>query len=975
MNGLGALALLAGSPAAAAPKSTSPAIPAPTSTSAPTLHARVAIRENTDPEPEAMAEFNAVTAMIAESRTDATVTIEDRVQLQMLLAVAWTHRQNQTSAMAALDTGLAMLDKAGMRDGAMAIKMRMAKAETAGDGGDRDTAARELDQVLVLQTRLLGPDSNDVGETLCSIGYNAIRQGRLAYGIDRMRAGLARMQPNAENRASWVANHNSLARALTATGQIEAALAENRVASALAEKYLPPQHRGIGVTLTNLAGALNAAGRFAEGESVARRAIDLDLRYRGKAHIDTASAMRSLSTSLAGQGHSIEAETLLLAAADIYSAAGDTTAPRSPVVILLDAATLARSRGDDAAADTRTGAALALMTKTLAGDEVIRGRALADSALGRLNAGQAAAALPLIEAAVAGFAALPAAHPQRAEAEILHGLVLVRLGRARDGLAAAKPAAAAIEAALLDSTVPRGELVNLAPAYARSFSRFAAISLAAGDAAAGFRAVQLANLSDLAITNSAVAARSAAGDPAVAALARAEQDLVGRRAGLDRERSFALGKSPVEIARLDAALAEVDREIAAAGSDLDRRFPSYRSLSRPRPVSLADTIAGLGTEHALLMPLTLDDGVLSIVVTRAGLHWQQGAMRSAAVATAVDDLRAATDAENADGGGFPAAAAYRLYQALFPAKIRAALPHRADLGIFGGGALSRLPLGLLLTAAPHRATMPAAAFAAAPWLIRQHSIEVVAILTSTPDTGHVGKGPAQTASFAGIGAPSLAPGAALAMASGSRHLLRGGATDPATLRALPSLPGAAAELTAIGAALPPAQRLLLLGDDASETRVKAVDLSVYRIIAFATHGLVGGEAAFPEPALVLTPPATATPLDDGLLTASEASALRLDADWVILSGCDSAGAGNGAAPTYSGLARAFFQAGSRSLLVSMWPIRDDFAARLTVATLAASRTMPKARALQQAELALLRDRSIPGSANPSAWAAFTLLER
>lgn len=943
----------------------------------PTFHERVAIREHADTDTDAMADFTAVRAMIAESRTDKTATIEDKVQLQMMLAVAWSHRQDQKETLKALEDGLALLDKAGMGNGAMAIKMRMEKADTAGEGGDRDTGARELEQVLAMQTRLLGGSHSDVGETRCAIAYNAIRQGRLEYGIEQMRAGLQIMQPNTENRASWIANHNALASALTSDGQIEAALAEARSTAALAEKYLPPQHRGVGVTLANLAAALNAAGRYGEAELVGRHALDIDVKYRGKAHVDTASAMRTLSISLGSQGHPAEAEAVLMAAADIYRAAGDTVAPRTPAVMLLDAAAMARGRGDNTAADARTAEALALLTKRLKGDDIIEARALAGSALSQLVAGKAAAALPLIDAAIAGFAALPAVHPQRADAEILRGLVLVRLGRAREGYAVAKPAATAIETALLDSTTPRGELINLAPAYARSFARFAAIALAAGDIDAGFRGVQLANLSELAITNSAVAARAAISDPAVAALARAVQDGISRRAQIDRERSFAVGKSAAEVARLDTAISVLDVYNAAARADLDRRFPSYRALSRPVPVSLAEAMGGLGSEQALLLPLTLDDGLVSIVVTRAGLRWQQSAMSSAAIATAVDSLRAATSA----GGGsasaaFPGAAAFAIYQALLPAPLRATLPRHADLSLYGGGALSRLPLGMLLTAAPHKATLAAKDFARAPWLIHKHSIEVAAMLTTSIRVSAIGS--ERSVSFAGIGAPTLAPflKGSLAMRSANvTQLLRGGTTDPATLRALPSLPAAAIELRAIGTALEPTQTLLLLGDDATETRVKSEDLSHFNVIAFATHGLVGGSSAISEAALVLTPPANGTSLDDGMLTASEVSALRLDADWVILSGCDSAGAGDGAAPTYSGLARAFFQAGSRSLLVSMWPVRDDFAARLTVATLSSSRHLSKARALQNAELAMIADRKRPGDADPSAWASFILLER
>jgi CHAT domain-containing protein len=62
---------------------------------------------------------------------------------------------------------------------------------------------------------------------------------------------------------------------------------------------------------------------------------------------------------------------------------------------------------------------------------------------------------------------------------------------------------------------------------------------------------------------------------------------------------------------------------------------------------------------------------------------------------------------------------------------------------------------------------------------------------------------------------------------------------------------------------------------------KRIDLSAYRVVYFATHGLVGGEVrGLAEPALVLTLPAEPTDLDDGLLTASEVAQLKLNADWV-----------------------------------------------------------------------------------------------
>jgi CHAT domain-containing protein len=136
-----------------------------------------------------------------------------------------------------------------------------------------------------------------------------------------------------------------------------------------------------------------------------------------------------------------------------------------------------------------------------------------------------------------------------------------------------------------------------------------------------------------------------------------------------------------------------------------------------------------------------------------------------------------------------------------------------------------------------------------------------------------------------------------------------------------------------------------------------------------------------EPGLVFTPPAQASDEDDGFLTASEVSTMKLDADWVILSACNTAaGDGSEGAPGLTGLARAFFYAGARNLLVSHWPVRDDVASSLTVDTIKRQQADPKlsrAEALQQAMRAIrndaTHDTAIDTWAHPNAWAPFSLI--
>jgi CHAT domain-containing protein len=210
-------------------------------------------------------------------------------------------------------------------------------------------------------------------------------------------------------------------------------------------------------------------------------------------------------------------------------------------------------------------------------------------------------------------------------------------------------------------------------------------------------------------------------------------------------------------------------------------------------------------------------------------------------------------------------------------------------------------------------------------------------------------------------------------------LFRGAEADVKAVRQLSPLPDTAGELRAMAAALGAGENETLLQQRASEAALLNLDLSQYRVIAFATHGLVAGElGGLAEPALVLTPPANqAGDQDDGLLTASEVARLKLDADWVVLSACNTAaGDGSPDADGLSGLAKAFFYAGSRALLVSHWPVLSEAAVRLTTATFASLRANPgegRAVALQLAMLALQQGGGKAYFAHPMFWAPFVVV--
>ena len=115
--------------------------------------------------------------------------------------------------------------------------------------------------------------------------------------------------------------------------------------------------------------------------------------------------------------------------------------------------------------------------------------------------------------------------------------------------------------------------------------------------------------------------------------------------------------------------------------------------------------------------------------------------------------------------------------------------------------------------------------------------------------------------------------------------------------------------------------------------------------------------------------------DDGYLSASEIAGLKLDADWVVLSACNTAAGAARNAEALSGLARAFLYAQARALLVSHWAVDSDATVRLitgTVGAMARDAKVGRAEALRRAMLALI-DNGAPREAHPAYWAPFLVV--
>ena len=500
-------------------------------------------------------------------------------------------------------------------------------------------------------------------------------------------------------------------------------------------------------------------------------------------------------------------------------------------------------------------------------------------------------------------------------------------------------------------------------------------------------------------------------NPALAELARRAQDLdkqVAAQLGV-LNNALALPPDERDDNALKALRADIDKlrtSRESAKRELAGKFRDYSSLVEPQAPTIADI-------RAVLKP---GEAFLSFYFGRqASFVWavpKEGAPAFAALALTagqleeqVKHLREALDLEAetiAEIRPFDLAAAHALYRALL-LPVEAGWRPAKSLIVATNGALGLLPLSILPTAAVTRELESELIFDGyrhVAWLARTHAVSQVPSAAALRTLRHLPPGSTKREKLIGFGDPYFSPEQALAaeeapvqMVESTRSiplkrrvLPRTRGLDSADLARLPRLPDTADELRSMALALEAdPTKVLKLGKDANEKMVKGTALSRFRIIAFATHGLLPGDLnGLTQPALALTAPNVADVDGDGLLTMEEILGLKLDADWVVLSACNT-GAGIGAgAEANSGLGRAFFYAGSRALLVTNWSVHSASARDLVTDLFrrqAADPTLSRAEALRQAAMAVMDGPGYMGAegkalfsyAHPLFWAPYTLV--
>lgn len=795
-------------------------------------------------------------------------------------------------------------------------------------------------QSLAVRIAELGPDDPAVATSYNNLGFNLDGQGRHADAAPAYRRALSiRTTIDPEGLAA-ATSYNNAAHNLNRQGDHAGAAPLYARALAIWERIYGDDHPMTAIGLSNVAVNLERQGRAAEAQPLFERALAIRLATLRTGHPDIATARLRLGHVLVSQG-----------------------------------------RFDAALPDYEQG--VAARRAAFGADHPSLAEALTDLADLYLALGRPADAVKVA----------------REAAEIVRRRRAGRIGDAResDGAQQAVARAEAADASRFDPLA--GAFATLIRAdwaeAARSPRQAAALR------AEAFLAAQDLSVSAAARSMARTAARTAAGEGPLGALVRRQQGLSDRAAELDAQllRQLIAGDS-ARIARTRDLSAANARDLAEADRELARDFPAYARLIGAQSLMIDTAHARLGRNNGLLLIVVAGDDLYSFAIGPNRVQWSRREAAAAPVAATVRRLRCQVDPKGCGDAtpGWPPfdrAAAYGLYRDLV-APVEPALAGSRSLFVVTGGALAELPLGLLPTAppAPGDSDADAAVLQNTPWLADRYAITVlpaVSVLRAgEPAARTAGGGRVQ---FVGYGAPRF-----LGPAGGGRNIDdflripqpvdRAGQAlaDPSALRELSPLPGTEIELKAMAATLSAMPDQLHLGTAATEGAVRR-DTAVggARIIAFATHGILPGEiGGLREPGLAFTPPEKSSPEDDGLLAASEVAGMRLSADWVILSACNTATAdGTPGADSLSSLGRAFLYAGAGSLLASRWRVADDATAALTVETLGARKTgLSRAEALQRAMRTVRTGRRDDGSAlsgwspawaHPAAWAPFTVI--
>ncbi len=742
-------------------------------------------------------------------------------------------------------------------------------------------------RTLAIRREDLGDEHRDIAESMGALASVLTARGDYASAEPLYREALAmRRRLLGEDHPVVATSLNGLAFVLEAQGEYAAAEPLFREALTLRRRTLGPEHPLVAQSLNNLAAALHKQGDYARGESFYRHALEIRRKVLGEEHPLTANSLYNLGSLLMAREEYDAAEELFREALAIRRLLLDEEHP-SIAYNLQSLGVLLYERGDYIDAESLFSEALA-MRRRLLGEE----------------------------------------HPHVAVTHQKYALLLKA----------------------------EGDYSSAEPILEEACSVYDAARLRAGTGIA--RATFLdCPYADLAQAKLVLGKESEAWPAAERALARTLADLLVTAGSRDL--------TPDETAReeeISRALANREREVAAyrqaVGSDSSAQALELFEEARNRLLDVEADWGAFQRVMAAKYPVT-EGQAFSLERVQSALSRDEAIIGWLDVETKKDSHDSWGYVVRSEGpvvwghlareGGdspFDQAARFRV-QLADPATagiglklagreiwrermapLEQALAGIEQLIVVPSGAMLGVPVEALVDDAGTYvgdrfavSYVPSATISA--WLSERAagSQAAGALLVGDPPFSE-----AHRAEMAGeLGSSS----GAAEVAAGDRHR-----QSKEILPGLPRLPGTRQEILALAEVLPGAT--ILLGPAASEQElVRLADtgrLAGFRIIHLATHAhvddtwpgrssLILSQVDLPDP---LNAALAGDRICDGLVTATEiVREWELDADLVTLSACETALGRETGGDGYIGLAHAFFQAGARSLLVSLWKVEDE----------------------------------------------------
>ncbi len=776
---------------------------------------------------------------------------------------------------------------------------------------------------------------------------------------------------------------------------------------------------------SQLAKNLMQQGRHLEAEIEARQALAESLAHGGKLASSTAGSVLLLSSILRNQGRNREAEILARKAIDIIETVGTSDDSQQKGAARMNLGNILFAEGNFEGA-------IAQYDKVKEG--LKENRFLFDSTFSQnpnylvtlIMTGRSREALTLIQPIYEKtMTVFGERHIQTAEILAIRGMAHFRMKNYRQAFQDFHATAPKLMSAhtLRKGDTGRFRLKLILDDYIRLLDAIRASDIvreSGTDAvAAAFQVAEAVRGQSVQAALAASSARAASDDPVVSELIRQEQDTAKEIEALENILKDALvlprdQQNSRINENLRGQIENLRQALQVFTHEIGKRAPKHAGVTHVHYPTLAATRKHLRPGESLISIYTSGDRTYVWALPVQGeVRFSSVPLSEKELKEMVVSLRRSLDCNPEafrDIPDFNVAAAYDLYRLLL-APVEDALVGADSLLMVTGDILAQIPVSVLVTK-PQPALKDKAElfdrYRHVPWLIRQYAVTMLPSVSSLETLRMSPVSVKERKPFIGFGDPLFNPRQATESGSMESSDLAGRGSGKIHVRgvritamgnldsqqlnstgaaSLSRLPDTAEEIKTIArAAGADPVGDVFLGSRVTEKQVKEMDLSDRRIIAFATHALIPGDLdGLDQPALALSSPSVTGEQGDGLLKMDEVMKLKLNADWVVLSACNTAAADGQGAEALSGLGRAFFYAGTKSILASMYPVETTSAKKLVTGLFEAQKSdqeLSRAQALRRSMVDLIDDRGfvergsgkiVSSYAHPLFWAPFIIV--